>query len=302
MAAFDRWVTRALGALPDGPDRTTLTAFSTWQVARKLAATSARHDGTPPPSANKHARAQITQAIALTLWLHAQHLELADLRQDLLDDWLTAGTTTRRAVNAFIQWLARSQPSRPLAIAWPVAAHNPPIASDEQRLHALTSVLADRRLDPTIRFAAAAVLLFAQPLTCVAALHRGDVIRANDGWHVRFGRRPVQAPSMLADLLAELTSTTRSARTAASETDWLIPGRKHGAHVTAEELRRQLRFLDLPVRPGRRGALLALASELPAAVLAEHFAVHRARAAQWTRAAGRDYADYMAARTVTGHR
>ena len=64
----------------------------------------------------------------------------------------------------------------------------------------------------------------------------------------------------------------RTARTAASPTDWLMPGRKHGTHVTAEELRRRLQVLDLPVRPGRRGALLALASELPAAVLAEHFA------------------------------
>ena len=93
-----------------------------------------------------------------------------------------------------------------------------------------------------------------------------------------------------------------SGGSAASPTDWLMPGRKHGTHVAAEELRRRLQVLDLPVRPGRRGALLALASELPAAVLAEHFAVHRSRAAQWTRAAGRDYADYVASRTVTGHR
>jgi hypothetical protein len=142
-AAFDRWLTRALQALPDGPDRTTLTAFSTWQAARKLAATTARHRGAPPPSATKHARAQVRQAIALVLWLHVQHLELADLRQDLLDEWLTAGNTTRRAVNPFIQWLAHSQASRPLAIAWPVTAHNPPTASDEQRLQALTSVLAN---------------------------------------------------------------------------------------------------------------------------------------------------------------
>jgi len=31
-------------------------------------------------------------------------------------------------------------------------------------------------------------------------------------------------------------------------------------------------------------------------VLAEHFAVHQARAAQWTRLAGRTYADYVASR------
>jgi hypothetical protein len=102
-------------------------------------------------------------------------------------------------------------------------------------------------------------------------------------------------------VLEEMSATVPS-RTAASASDWLLPGRKHGAHITSEELRRQLKVLGMPVRPGRRGALLALAAELPAPVLAEHFGVHRARAAQWTRAAGRTYADYVADRTVTGHR
>lgn len=81
-----------------------------------------------------------------------------------------------------------------------------------------------------------------------------------------------------------------------------MPGRKHGAHATAEDLRRHLKVLGFPVRPGRRGALLALAADLSPPVLSEHFGVHRSRAAQWTRAAGRDYADYVAARTVTGNR
>ena len=103
----------------------------------------------------------------------------------------------------------------------------------------------------------------------------------------------------MADLRCDGPGT---ARTAASPTDWLLPGRKHGTHITPEELRRQLKVLGMPVRPGRRGALLALAAELPAPVLSEHFAVHRARAAQWTRLAGRTYADYVATRTITGHR
>lgn len=84
--------------------------------------------------------------------------------------------------------------------------------------------------------------------------------------------------------------------------DWLLPGRKHGAYITSEELRRQLKVLGMPIRPRRRGAMLALAAERPAPILSEHCGVHRARAAQWTRAAGRTYADYVATRTVTGHR
>ena len=46
----------------------------------------------------KHARSLVTEAIKLVNWFHEQQLELADLRQDLVDEWVTAGGTTRRRV------------------------------------------------------------------------------------------------------------------------------------------------------------------------------------------------------------
>ncbi len=190
-----------------------------------------------------------------------------------------------------------------MQVAWPAATRNLPITSDQERLDALSALLADGRAEPSVRFAAAAVLLFAQPLTRVAALRHSDLTNTPQGWQLGFGRRAVQAPELLHGLLDELAATAPGRRrVAASQSDWLLPGRKHGTHITAEELRRRLKVLGMPIRPGRRGALLALAAELPAPVLSEHFAVHRSRAAQWTRTAGRDYADYVATRTITGRR
>ena len=49
-------------------------------------------------------------------------------------------------------------------------------------------------------------------------------------------------------------------------------------------------------RPSRHAALLALAARLPAPILAERLGFHPARAAQWVRAAGATYADYVALR------
>lgn len=46
----------------------------------------------------------------------------------------------------------------------------------------------------------------------------------------------------------------------------------------------------------RHGALLALASRLPAPILAERLGFHPARAANWVRAAGATYVDYVALR------
>jgi hypothetical protein len=269
-AAFERWLARKLSVLPDGPDRSSVAAFASWEVARALASTTASHRGAPPPSAVKHARSQLRQAIALTLWLHGQGLALRDLRQDLLDRWVTTGTTTRRSVNAFIGWLSRTEQSaRRLETTWPVVAQNPPIASDEQRLDALSELLADPGVGVTVRFAAAAVLLFAQPLTRVAAVRREDLICTSAGWQVRLGRRPVQAPAVLEGVFAELVASgpTR-VRGASIETQWLLPGRKHGSHVTAEELpgpaRTPRRAAGARGRVARPGALRALrCSPLP---------------------------------------
>jgi hypothetical protein len=58
-------------------------------------------------------------------------------------------------------------------------------------------------------------------------------------------------------LLAELAASgPRRTRVAGSQSDWLIPGRKHRAHVTAEDLRRQLKILGVPGQagPSRRAA------------------------------------------------
>ena len=229
-AAFHRWLARTLAGLPDGPDNAQVTAFATWQIGRRLAETTARHQGPPPPSAVKHARTQVREAIRLTQWLHTQALDLGDLRQDLLDEWLATGASTRRSISGFIDWLGRAPPaSRRLRVTWPPAAHNPPIASDEQRLQALTVLLADHHVAPRVRFAAASVLLFAQPLTRVAALHRSDVTNSAGGWLIRFGPRPVHAPALLDALIEDLSATVPgSSRTAAKASDWLLPGRKHG--------------------------------------------------------------------------
>ncbi len=78
---------------------------------------------------------------------------------------------------------------------------------------------------------------------------------------------------------------------------WLLPGRKAGSHITAEALRERLKRYHIVSRPGRQGALLALAARLPAPILAERLGFHPARAAQWVRAAGATYADYVALRS-----
>jgi hypothetical protein len=42
------------------------------------------------------------------LWLDDQQLELADLHQDLVDEWIAGGSGMRRRVWLFLAWLRRA--------------------------------------------------------------------------------------------------------------------------------------------------------------------------------------------------
>lgn len=80
------------------------------------------------------------------------------------------------------------------------------------------------------------------------------------------------------------------------ERPWLFPGKVVGQHLDSERLRRRLKKLGIPGRASRASALLSLAQEVPAPVLAEMLDLSDENAAGWAKAAGSDYARYAASR------
>jgi hypothetical protein len=104
LTAFTRWVQSKLCTVERTSDRALIGAYATWDVARGLSQRTAK-TGRP---ATRHARSLVIEAIHLTRWLHAQELTLGDLHQDLLDEWVTAGTSRRRWVRLFVIWLKRN--------------------------------------------------------------------------------------------------------------------------------------------------------------------------------------------------
>jgi hypothetical protein len=117
----------------------------------------------------------------------------------------------------------------------------------------------------------------------------GAVSAARNGATITFARGAIVLPEPLASIALAL----RHQRISSGALDgWLLPGRKPGTHITAEHLRKRLAPYGVASRPGRHGALLALAGRLPAPILAERL-VHQARAAQWVRAAGATYSGYV---------
>ncbi len=288
-AAFAAWQTRPIERIAPGRDRAHVRAYATWQVAHQLARTS--QAGRPTVSAQKYARSLVNEAITLTCWLHAQQLELRDLRQDLLDAWIADGPGIRRRARLFTAWLQRADITGALHVDWPYDFPQRPPLQDEQRLAVLRRLLHDHELGLRERFAGSVLLLYAQPLTRIAQLCTSDITMTDRGeTAITFAR----GANVLPEPLASIALALRCQRVADGEQDgWLLPGRKPGTHITAEHLRKRLAVHGITSRPGRHGALLALAGRLPAPILAERLGIHQARAAQWARAAGATYSGYV---------
>ena len=94
----------------------------------------------------------------------------------------------------------------------------------------------------------------------------------------------------------QLISDGRSYRGVGSpqQTPWLFPGHLPGRPVTPATLGERLRALGIYAQTSRRAALLDLAAQLPAAVLADLLGLHENTAAKWMHQAGGDWSRYAA--------
>jgi hypothetical protein len=134
-------------------------------------------------------------------------------------------------------------------------------------------------------------VLYAQPLTRIVKLATSDVHEQQGTVGVRLARGVLALPEPIAKLALEVRRRAGASR-------WLFPGRHPGRHLSSDYLRKRLRDQGITSNAARQGALLALATRLPAPILAERFGFHHARTARWARAAGAEYADYVALRTT----
>jgi hypothetical protein len=101
---------------------------------------------------------------------------------------------------------------------------------------------------------------------------------------------PVVVPDPLATLTTDLADSGRRYVGVGSPatTRWLFPGLDPGRPLSATQLGVRLGKLGIDGRAGRRAAVVHLAAELPAAVLAELLGISNSTAANWVRDAGRD--------------
>ncbi|MGH9259943.1 MAG: hypothetical protein ACRD08_08615, partial [Acidimicrobiales bacterium] len=292
LVSVERFLAETLTGIAGDHDRPLVHAYATWRVLRRLRRSAGRTDR--PRSTTAHARANIAAAARLLGWLEQRGLCLADAAQSDIDTWLATGPAAYRARD-FLRWAAGAGHARNLKV--PTLGRTPGRSiGDDEHWRLLARLLHDEDLELADRVAGALLLLYGQPLSRITAITIDQVTTRGEQTHLRLGREDISVAEPLAGLLHALTREPHRYLGVGSPTPskWLFPGMQPGRPLTAARLGERLRALGIRAQPGRRSAMHNLASQVPAAVLADLLNLAPTTAVRWVRDAGGDWSRYAA--------
>jgi hypothetical protein len=200
----------------------------------------------------------------------------------------------------FLRWARRRRINRhDLTLPSRVTQDPTIVISDTDRWDLLSRCLHDTDLPLDVRAAGALLLQYGIQLSRIVELTTDHL--TPDGLRIDLAAPAINTPPALRRLLDQLPGPPCASASplitpaAATRSPWLFPGRSTKGHVAASTLSSHLRGGGISVRASRNAALIALAADVPAAVVSDLFRISIANALQWTRRAGRDWHSFIAA-------
>lgn len=294
MARLEAWVHSTLAAREDPEERQLLQRYALWHLLRRLRARLKHGEATF--SQGTLLKARVRSAIVLLEWLTRRGISFAEATQGDLDAFLAGeGAPKRRDVGHFVRW---AQGERLTSLELPAVRWSGPSSSSDgdQRWDKARWLLSDESVERGDRVACLLVLLYAQRAAMISRLRLDHVEIGGDRVRLRLGTCPVELPQPLAGIVVDLVTLRKGHAVLgdAGASPWLFPGGQPGRPISASRMTERLRSLGVQAGPVRSEALMQLARELPAAVIAKMLGLHITVAVQWQRAASGDWAVYAA--------
>ncbi|HUY63837.1 MAG TPA: hypothetical protein VMV14_04905 [Acidimicrobiales bacterium] len=304
MARLEAWIEDIIAGRTEPEEQYVLRRYALWHLLRRLRRRARGAETTygQAIAVKRHVRA----TIALLDWLAGLGLDLASADQGHLDAWLASDGVFRQAdVGHFIRWAGTHKLTNLQlgAARWTGPSG---VIDADKRWDQARWLLADDSVATADRVTGLLVLLYAQRASAISRLTLAHVEPSTEGLRLRLGARPLVLPQPLDDLVACLI-TSRQGHASLGDTGtspWLFPGGQPGRPISAARLTERLRDLGIHAGPARTAALMQLATELPAAVIARMLGLHIKVAVEWQRAASGDWTGYAAdySRRDTDHR
>lgn len=276
--------------------------YAHWMVLR-LVRRRARRRRTSVGVATS-ARERVRSAARLLRHLDHRQEMITDLSQATLDDWLGGNRTRTSNTSPFIKWLNNRGITDELFIATPKRTKPTRVNPDEQQQAQIHELLTshDQEVEPPERVAGLLVLLYGARLERIHRLTTADLTRQDGRLHLALSDHPTELPTELACLIEQLAAdvvTKPRARTYTDDADYLFPStRRPHAPMHPGTLGRRLARIGVRPQITRNTAMVALASDLPAAIISTQLGLTPESATRWARHARRDSIEYLVARVA----
>jgi hypothetical protein len=287
LARLERWIEQFLTEHEDPGLRT----FAHWIVLRRC-----RRNSNRAPLGEGQintAKTELKSAAALLDWLADRGTPLADVKQADIDAWLAGPRPDRYVARSFVRWaIGRGLMGKVEFPAGRKTAITPAVAVRD-RVALTHRLLHEDGIEVRDRVAGVIVVLFAQPVTKIASLTVEDVAINDETVAIRLGETAITLSRPLADHLRELIAGRRGRAAAELPTPrWLFPGSSPGRPIGAQSLSRRLKRIGVECQARRLAALVDIAGQVPAPVLADLLGISILTATKWAEIAGRPWGDY----------
>jgi hypothetical protein len=304
LLRLERWIPELLRVRADRKEQKILHEYATWGLLRRLRqrlmsrSRPAGIAGHTSQGESDNIRRHMRAAVILMDLLQDHGLTLATLSQTHLDTWVADRRFAYpKETFHFIRWAIARKHAPSLVMTEKRRRAGARLPHDtQQRWDDARWLLHDDSIPLHDRVAGLLVLLYAQSALDISRLTTGHV--HDDGTEVKImlGTEPVTLLDPMASLVRQLVTTQPGHATIGrpATEPWLFPGGRPGHPLDGKRIGERLVNIGLHPRQDRATALFALATELPAAILARALGISIPVAAEWQRASTGDWMNYAA--------
>lgn len=293
------WVDELVATLP--PHHVAVIGpYANWKVLRTVRRRTRRKRTSIGVAGS--ARERIRAAVRLLHHLDQKGEGIAVLTQDALDRWTDGNRSRSSDIAPFIRWLNISGLTEDLRVEVQKATEPSEINPEDLHRTLIRELITGQTTaDLPTRVAGLLILLYGARTGDIHRLTTADISSAEGRTCLTIARNSLELPSPVAELieqLADVAEVTPRAHTRTGDARYLFasPRRLHEPiHPTT--LGRKLAQAGIHPQIARSSAMLALASDLPAAVVATQMGLTAQTTTRWARFSQRDSIEYLLART-----
>lgn len=300
LERLDTWLEEFLAGLP-AAQAAVIAPYGRWRVLRTM---RRRSNGQRVTAGSADgARGKVLAAAKLLAYAEQNGAAPSHVTQDLLDSWIGSSRSRAQRVAPFVTWLNFVSKGAGLVLGSTQSALPSEMNSEEEHFARVTQLIAETANDAKslgIQVSGLLVLLYGARIERLHRLTSADVTISGAETFVRLAQEEVRLPEAIGLLVRRLVEQTRNiprAKTHDGNSHYLIPSPRRGHEpIHPGVLSRWLTRKGIHARLSRNYAMLALAADLPAAVLSAQMGMTPKVATQWSRLAQRDTAAYLDAR------